>query len=229
MTGRTTGFAGLVLDVDSTLSRVEGIAWLAARRGGGVARQVEAMTEQAMNGAVPLEEVYSARLAIVRPSRADITALADAYRAGILPGAREALAALRARGVRLTIVSGGIREAILPLAADLGVPPGQVHAVPVTFARDGQYTGFDAASPLTRRWGKPTLLHHLALDRPLLAIGDGSTDAELKTYTVGGRPQVDAFAAFVGVANRPSVVRVADYVVHRFADLPSIVMGEAAA
>ena len=38
-------------------------------------------------------------------------------------------------------------------------------------------------------------------------------------------PAVDAFAAFVGVAARPSVVAVADFVVRRLADVAALVLG----
>jgi len=102
-----------------------------------------------------------------------------------------------------------------------------VHAVSLAFTPDGAYADFDRTSPLTRRCGKPTLVRGLSLTRPLLALGDGSTDAELKTCSASDRPAVDAFAAFVGVASRPAVVAVADYIVERFIDLPSVVLGEA--
>jgi len=220
-------FSGLVLDVDSTLTRVEGIEWLARRRGPAVARQIADMTERAMSGAVALEDVYAARLAVVRPSSADIAALASAYVDGMVPHAREAVATLRARGIELTIVSGGIRQAVEPLASLLGIGLQHVHAVSIAFSADGEYAGFDSTSPLTRRWGKPMLVRELNLARPLLALGDGSTDAELKTCTAAGGRAVDAFAAFVGVASRPAVVAVADYVVNGFLDLPTVVLGEA--
>jgi HAD superfamily phosphoserine phosphatase-like hydrolase len=220
-------FPGLVLDVDSTLTSIEGIEWLAQRRGAAVAREIAEMTGRAMSGAVPLDDVYAARLAIVRPSRADVEALAAAYVQAMLPDAREIVRGLGHRGIEVTIVSGGIRQAVAPLAAQLGVDAERVHAVTIAFSTDGQYEGFDNASPLTRRGGKPTLVRALNLARPLLALGDGSTDAELKTCTLGGGPAVDAFAAFVGVATRPAVVAVADYIVDRFVDLPSVVLGEA--
>ncbi len=224
---RLAQFASLVLDVDSTLSRIEGIEWLAQRRGPGVARTVGEMTERAMSGAIPLDAVYGQRLALVRPARADIDALASAYVDGIMPGARRALEAVHRQGVRVVLVSGGVRQAILPLASAVGVDERDVHAVPLEFAPDGTYVGFDAGSPLARRGGKPVVVAALGLPRAVLALGDGNTDAELKTAVPGGQQVVDAFAAFVGVARRPAVVAVADYVVARFDQLPPIVLGTA--
>lgn len=222
-------FAGLVLDVDSTLTRIEGIEWLAARRSPAVSRQVTEMTERAMIGATALDEVYGARLALVQPSRGDVAALAVAYGQGLVPGVLDALDLLRARGVQITVVSGGIRQAVLPFTESLGIAADRVHAVPIQFTVDGDYAGFDTSSPLAYRGGKRDLVRRLGLARPLLALGDGSTDAELKGSATVGRGAVDAFAAFVGVAERAPVVAVADYVVRRFSDLPSIVLDEAAA
>jgi phosphoserine phosphatase len=210
-------FASVVLDVDSTLTSIEGISWLAERRGLDVARAVDAMTERAMEGATPLEVVYGERLALVRPSRADLDALAGAYAVGLVPGVQSALDALRSADIRVVVVSGGLRDAVVPFVATLGIAERDVHAVALRFAPDGTYAGFDASSPLACRRGKPTIARTLGLPRPVLAVGDGSTDAELKEC-------VDAFAAFTGVVRRESVVAAADYVVSQFVDLPPLVL-----
>jgi phosphoserine phosphatase len=219
-------FASVVLDVDSTLTEVEGIEWLAERRSADVARRVREMTHRAMAGTTPLEDVYGERLALVRPGRDDVAALADAYSRATTAGALEAIEALRHAGVRVLVVSGGVREAVIPFARSLGVEEADVHAVSIRFDVSGRYSSFDSGSPLTRRGGKATVVLRTALAAPVLAVGDGGTDAELKTMVVGGTRAADAFAAFVGHSARPPVVAVADYVIHRFMDLVPLVLGE---
>ncbi len=214
-------FASVVLDVDSTLSHTEGIEWLASRCGPEVAKSISEATARAMLGEVALEDVYADRLALVKPTRADIEALAQEYIRNVSPGASEALAALRSAGVRLTVVSGGLRDAILPLTRMLRVDDADVHAVSLQFTPSGDYAGFDADAPLARSGGKPVVVRRLALPTPTLALGDGATDAELKTVLPSA---VDAFAAFTGVAARAPVVQVADYIVHSFDQLPSLVL-----
>jgi len=54
----TPRFRSVVLDVDSTLCAIEGIDWLARRRGPAVAAQVAALTDRAMDGAIALDQVY---------------------------------------------------------------------------------------------------------------------------------------------------------------------------
>ena len=196
---------------------MEGIAWLATRCAPDVTAAVDAMTIEAMTGTLPLDAVYAKRLSLVRPSRADLSALATAYKAGLVPGAEDAIDTLREAGAHIVLISGGLRDAILPFAAGLGFAADDVHAVELQFTPDGCYAGFDPASPLARAGGKPTIARTLSLKAPVLAVGDGSTDAELK-------PCVDAFAAFTGVARRESVVAVADYVISQFAELPALVL-----
>ena len=210
-----------MLDVDSTLSRIEGIDWLAALRGSVVSHQVADLTDRAMRGETPLQAVYAARLEAIRPTRAEVSNLGREYVRTIVRGAHSSVDALRAAGVRVVIVSGGLRNAVLPLARLLGVADTDVHAVEISFTDSGEYAGFDMASPLTRTGGKPVLVRRLDLRAPILAVGDGITDAEIRTATL---PAADAFAAFTGVTARAAVQRVADYSIERFSQLLPIVL-----
>lgn len=209
-------FTSVVLDVDSTLSGIEGIDWLAARRGPEVEAEVARLTDMAMRGEIPLEQVYGARINAVSPTVEDITALAEAYQAAVAPGAREALAELRLQGVEVVLVSGGIRTAILPLAASLGITPWQVEAVTVTIGIAGDFQ-YDHTSPLTRSDGKREVVERLSLLRPTLGVGDGMTDLAL-------RPAVDGFAVFTGFVRREAVAAKADFEVASFQELVSLVL-----
>ncbi len=213
-----TPFQSVVLDVDSTVSALEGIDWLAERREGSVAATVIALTADAMEARVPLDEVYARRLHIIRPTRDEIAALADAYIATALPGVQDAVRTWRNAGVRVVLVSGGLRNAILPLADWLGIVREDVHAVEIEFDDSGTATEVRVDSPLAQSGGKPRVVSALGLARPLLAVGDGATDAELV-------PVVDRFVAFTGVARRASVVARASGEVDSFAALTAIVMG----
>lgn len=212
-----TRCASLVIDVDSTLSAVEGIEWLAMRRPPDVRARITAATEAAMRGDVPLEDVYGERLDAVRPTMREITELGAAYIAAISPGARDAIGLIRDRGVQPVIVSGGIRQAILPLAAYVGIPDADTHAVSLQFDDAGRYVGFDSASPLWQTDGKPRCVAALGLPDPIAAIGDGATDAQL----VG---TVAMFIAFTGVACHDRVVEVANAVISTFAELPPLIL-----
>ena len=211
-------FSTVVLDVDSTLSSIEGIDWLAERRAPDVAGAIARLTERAMNGATPLEQVYGERLALVRPTAAEIAELGEAYVARLVPGAADAVARLHGAGVLVLLVSGGIREAIGPLARRLGVPNAKLHAVSVRFDAAGGYAGWDERSPLATADGKRTVVAALAPPRPALAVGDGATDVAMGAA-------VDAFAAFTGVVRREPVARAADHVLDSYDALTALVLG----
>lgn len=210
-------FETVILDVDSTLSGIEGVDWLAARRGPEVAAEIARLTERAMSGEIALDAIYGLRLDLIRPTAAEVEALARAYAAAAAPGAAGAIDRMRGAGCRVVVVSGGIRAAIVPFVATLAVDDSDVHAVRVVFDDGGRYAGFDVASPMTTQGGKRTLVEGLALARPSLMVGDGATDAAV-------RPAVDAFAAFTGFVRRDSVVRVADHAIASFDQLLEIVL-----
>jgi phosphoserine phosphatase len=210
-------FASVALDVESTVSGIEGINWLAAQRDASVSRDIESLTERAMAGELPLESVYGERLARIRPTEREILALSELYQRHLAPGAIEILDELRSAGVKLALISGGIRQAVLPLASTLGFTHAEVFAVRVAFDAQGKYVGFDDKSPLVLTNGKGTILHRLYLPRPLLAVGDGATDLAM-------RSAADSFAAFTGFARRIAVVRAADHEVKTFDELRALVL-----
>ena len=195
----------VIFDVDSTLVGIEGIDWLAGERHEEIAR----LTEEAMNGNVPLEQVYETRLNLIRPTEEKIAQLADAYRDALLPGVTEVFEELRRAGAMIHLVSGGVLQAIAPLASMLSVPAHRLHAVRLRFS-EGEYSGF-VPSPLARSGGKATVVRDIrarAHGRAVL-IGDGASDLE-------ARSAVDRFVGFGGVAIRESVRAKADvYVTDR--------------
>ena len=173
------------------------------------------MTGQAMNGELALEDVYGARLAEVAPDADAVAELAHAYAGSIAPGAAATIGEWIAAGIRVVLVSGGIRSAILPVASWLGIPDLDLHAVSVYHGESGSYAGFDRSSPLATATGKRDIVAGIALERPILSVGDGSTDLAM-------REAADCFAAFTGFVARPAVTGRADFVVRSFEELNAL-------
>ena len=210
-------FNSIILDVDSTLSDVEGIDWLAAQRGAEIETWSAGLTERAMQGEIPIEAVYGERMRIVKPTLPEIRELGKVYIERMAARAAETIAELRVNEVEVVMVSGGLREAILPLARELGVGEENVYAVSVFFDEDGAYAGFDDASLLTRQTGKRTIVGQMHLKGPILAVGDGMTDCEIKSVVQG-------FAAFTGFTRREAVIEQADYVIENFDQLRDLIL-----
>ncbi len=112
-----TPYDAVLFDCDSTLSAIEGIDELA--RQAGLYDKLAPLTAAAMEGKLSLEAVYRQRLDAIRPTLAAVAALGECYIRHVVPGAGEVIAALQQSGKRVHIVSGGLRQAVLPLAAYL--------------------------------------------------------------------------------------------------------------
>ncbi|GAB1342913.1 HAD-IB family phosphatase [Gemmatimonas sp.] len=205
-------FKTVIFDVDSTLAAIEGIDWLAALRDPEIASESEELTAKAMAGEMPIEAVYTRRLARIRPTGAELLMLADAYQHTAEAGARELIADLQAAKVHVHLLSGGLRASIIPLALQLGVPADRVHAVSLARDDDGTFSLLDGEQPLATQQGKPLTVQRLQLRTPTVMVGDGSTDAAV-------RGVVDSFIAYTGVARREKVVAVADAEANSFAAL----------
>lgn len=202
-------YGRVVFDVDSTLSAIEGIDELARLRG----VDVSSLTRRAMEGEARLESVYRKRLEWIRPTVKMIAFVGGMYVERRVHGAKQTIEALHAAGVQVWIVSGAIRQAVLPLTHSLGVPGTRVLAVDIFFDTNGRYAGYDEGSPLSTAAGKRIVLEELRDPRERTClVGDGATD-------LAAAPAVDAFVAFTGVVHRESVVRAAAASVSSFSKL----------
>jgi len=191
-------YGTVAFDCDSTLSAMEGIEELARDN-----EEVKALTRAAMEGTIALEEVFGRRLALVRPTRADVERIGQLYVEKLVPGVAALVAGLHALGKEVHVVSGGLLPAVRHLAETLGVPRARVHAVDLVFDAHGAYAGFDARSPLARAGGKIEVLTALARPGVALAfVGDGATDLE-------AAPVCARFVAYGGVERRAKVLAAA--------------------
>jgi phosphoserine phosphatase len=190
-------FETIVFDCDSTLSAVEGIDELAGEH----EEAVRELTRRAMDGEVPLDEVYGHRLEMIQPDRAAVERVAARYVEALVPGIEEVFQALRSADKRLAIVSGGLLPAVVAVADALGVDRSQVHAVDLYFDEDGGYAGFQEESPLARSGGKLEVLEEIAATTEagsVALVGDGVTDLE-------ALPAISRFIAWGGVVHRDEV------------------------
>ncbi|KAG0554297.1 hypothetical protein M758_12G083100 [Ceratodon purpureus] len=202
-------------DVDSTVCEDEGIDELAAFCGAGDA--VAAWTARAMGGSVPFEDALAARLALFRPSVKTLAKFLDTRPPRFSKGIRELVSKLQSRGTDVYLVSGGFRQMIAPVAAQLHIPSDNVFANTLLFGDDGEFTGFDATEPTSRSGGKAQAIEQIKKEhgyQTLVMIGDGATDLEARRP--GG---ADLFICYGGVVARPSVVAGADWFVTSFKDL----------
>jgi len=192
-------FETVFFDCDSTLSALEGIDELARRK--GVDQELIPLTEAAMDGRMPLEEVYRRRLDVIRPDSEIIRWLQQRYLETMVEGSDEVVSVLHALGKQVHIVSGGIRQAVVAVGEMLEIPANRIHAVDVNFDESGDYSGFDESSPLARAGGKADICRRvLEKGQSAVLVGDGVTDLEAASAGV-------FVVGFGGVAQREAVKR----------------------
>lgn len=193
------------IDCDSTLSTIEGIDELARGKGGDVFERVVELTHAAMNGEIPIGEVFPRRMEMIRPDRELCDAVAALYVETIVPGAEEMIRELKDAGWLPVILSGGFAPLIQPLAARLGIA--HVEAVPLYFHEDGSYKGYGEDYPTTRNLGKNEVIREwkqALLPERVAMMGDGMSDLETQ-------PEVDDFIGFGGVVARPKIEQGSDH------------------
>lgn len=119
-----------------------------------------------MNGQMSLEEAITERLSIINCTPADIQRFLTTYPAEsrLVPGAKQLITTLQARGIAVYLISGGFRELCLPIAKAMGVPYAHVYANRMNWQVDDEtgmptkLVGFDERELTGHGMGKPRVI-----------------------------------------------------------------------
>ncbi len=167
----------VVMDMDSTLIRIEVIDELA--RAHGVAERVAAITERAMQGEMDYDESLRQRLGLLEGL--DVSVLRKlASELPLTEGAEKLIATLKRLGYRTAVISGGFSIAAEALKARLGIDYAYSNTLEVA---GGKLTG-RVIGPIVNGKRKAELLEVIAqaegvlLDQ-VIAVGDGANDVPM--------------------------------------------------
>jgi len=190
----------VVFDFDSTLIDCESLDEILSRVLAGrpeVTAQVRAITDRGMEGLVPFRESVESRLRLARPTLVQVRQFGEEAVAHITAGMAGLVARLRERGDEVWIVTGGLIEAVAPVAHALSIPASRVLATHARWSAAGELEGLarcttkvEAAREVAGGW-----------PRPRTGVGDGMTDHALLAAGL-----VDRFVAFTQHARRAAVV-----------------------
>ncbi len=188
----------LIMDVDSTLIQQEVIELLAAYA--GKREEVTAVTEAAMRGELDFAQSLHARVAVLAGLPADVV---DSVRAEVKlsEGAAELVAAFKAAGHTVAVVSGGFNQILRPIAADLALDYWIANELEIV---DGALTGKVLGAVIDRAAKEKYLREWAAAEgipmEHTIAVGDGANDLDMLS------------AAGIGVAfnAKPAVRAAAD-------------------
>ena len=192
----------LIMDVDSTLIQQEVIELLAAYA--GKFEEVAAVTEAAMRGELDFTQSLHARVAVLAGLPADVVHSVR-QEVKLSEGAAGLVAAFKAAGHVVAVVSGGFNQILQPIAEELGLDYWQANELEIV---DGVLTGKVLGAVVDRAAKEKYLREWAAAEGIALehtvAVGDGANDLDM----LG--------AAGIGVAfnAKPAVRAVADAAVN---------------
>ncbi len=199
----------VAFDFDGTLSDSEMTVLLGERC--GVADEMAAITERAMNDEIAYAESLRKRCALLEGlDDPDAQAAFDAVR--LRPGAAEVIGALRDAGVFVAVLTGGFERGVVAALDREGVAVDAVVANRLPVA-NGTLTGA-VEGPLIEGTKDDALavLRAVVGDDRTVAVGDGAND----------RPMLETADLAVGFEPKPAVEPACDVTVETMGELDSL-------
>lgn len=189
-------FDVICFDVDSTLVACEGVDWLAEKK--GVGQEVRQLTELAMSGNTPMEEVFRKKIDLLKPSKKELEVLGEYYCSQLVEKAEDVVTSLKSAGIDIWLVTGGLLPAVIPLANTLHISSDNIHANEVYFDSTGSYLGINPDCTLIQTQGKAACVEKIGSNRRIAFVGDSVTDLATKQH-------VTTFIGYGGVKVRQKV------------------------
>ncbi|MFC7075071.1 phosphoserine phosphatase SerB [Haloarcula halophila] len=205
----------VAFDFDGTLSDSEMTVLLGNQN--GTAADMEAITERAMNDEIGYAESLRQRCALLE-DLPDEQARAAFDQVELRPGAADVIAALRAAGVHVVILTGGFERGVQAALDREGVEVDAIVANRLPVA-DGKLTGA-VEGPLiegTKDDAMEVATAILGEDRSAtVAVGDGANDL----------PMLEVAGLAIGFEPKPAVEPACDEVVSTMAQLQELLEAE---
>jgi phosphoserine phosphatase len=205
----------VAFDFDGTLSDSEMTVLLGEQC--GVADEMEAITERAMNDELEYAESLRERCALLE-GLADEKAQAAFDEVRLRPGAAEVIESLREAGVYVAILTGGFERGVAAALDREGVTVDAIVANRLPVA-DGKLTG-EVEGPLiegTKDDALEVLTAVVGADRAdTIAVGDGANDL----------PMLEAAGLAIGFEPKPNVEPACDVVVSSMPELLELLQRE---
>ena len=209
-----SGLLTLVIDFDSTFTKVEGLDELAriALQGNPkqheVVGKIREITDKGMLGEYSFADSLRDRVALLPANRSHVEQLITFLKGKISESFKRNQTFLTENADQILIISSGFKDFIVPVVEEMGIAADHVYANTFFYDAEGNISGYDAENLLSQDRGKVKLLQSLALEGEVYVIGDGYTDYELRESGLANK-----FFAFTENVSRKAVTDKADFVV----------------
>jgi D-3-phosphoglycerate dehydrogenase len=203
----------LFFDFDSTIIQTESLDKLAKMvltDDQEKIDQFEEITKQGMKGELDFEQSLIGRFNLIAATKSDINRLFLDLRQTLSPSIDFLKRIVEENRSSCFVVSGGFLDYLKPICIELGFL--EDHIFGNEFTYDGEkIIGFNTKNILSISKGKASLIQSLGLPSPIVIIGDGYTDCEVKSGGIA-----DHFVAFTENITRQKVVDRADVICENF-------------
>ena len=219
-----------IIDFDSTFTQVEALDELARislknhPQREDIYRQIEDLTNLAMEGKLSFSESLAARVKLLEANKGDLEKLVKHLKKKVSTSFSRNKEFFKKHADEILIVSGGFKEFITPVVSHYHIKKENIYANTFLFNDEGDIVGYDTENPLSQEGGKVKLLNALKLEGDIYGIGDGHSDFQLKESGV-----IKKFFAFTENIERKAVAEKADHVTPSFdeflyvSDLPQAI------
>lgn len=175
-----------IFDFDSTLVSVETLDELARIALADninreqVVAELSALTDRGMCGELPFDKSLQQRLQLFKANKKHVEKLTSQLLGWLSPSVKSNLEWFRSNHERIYVVSGGFADYIKTVTEYLGIKHDHVFANRFEYNAGGDIIGFDQNNLLSKAGGKVWQVESLKLPRPIIVIGDGYTDYEIR-------------------------------------------------
>ncbi len=208
-----------IIDFDSTFVKIEALDKLAEialddnPKKETIVKQIAAITIQGMEGTITFPESLKERLKLFSPTSAHVQTLIKILKKNITTSITRNKQFFKDNAKNVYIISGGFKDYIVPIVEKFGITEDHVLANEFTYDSIGAITGYNTKNYLAQTQGKVKQVKALHFKKPIIVIGDGYTDYEIKE-----KGEAHMFYAFVENVHRETVAAKADAIVRDFDD-----------
>ena len=179
--------------------------------------EITRITNLAMEGKLDFREALSRRFELIEANTGHLAVLASQLKTQLSPSFVRNRELIRSLAESIYVVSSGFRECILPITPDFGIDDSHVYANEFLIDEQGNITGFDPHNILSGANGKSKLVAGLDLETPIIMIGDGYNDYEMKKSGTASH-----FYLFTENVERKELIPLSDGVVRNLDEFFSI-------
>ncbi|TAE68323.1 MAG: phosphoglycerate dehydrogenase [Bacteroidetes bacterium] len=203
----------IVIDFDSTFTKVEGLDELAIISLEGCedkndrVEQIQKLTHLGMEGKISFSESLQKRISLLKANKKHLKPLIENLKKQVSDSFLRNKDFLSNYAENILLISSGFKDFIEPIVTDFGIKTENIYANTFLYDDADNIVGYDVKNVLSQQKGKVNLLKSLNLEGDVYVIGDGYTDYEIREAGLANK-----FFAFTENIERESVIEKADHI-----------------